>query len=140
MIAEAIETNKVDGWLPKSLDVSKLDYPHYLFDVTIYDEGDDFVSIQCWTKWSPPIIELEHIGKEMQINITCIYEELGCELYGQSEYDFENDCTNIIELDQNDFARVQYDDENDTYSFDGVEIESDNIAYAEMLDNKLQMK
>jgi hypothetical protein len=140
MIAEAIEVNETEGWLPKSIDVSKMSYVHYLFDVEIMSEEQDEIQIQCWTKWSPPILELEHIGKEAGVSITCWYDESGMCIYGQSYYDVESDSTIDIRLDDADTDRVQYDEENDRYLFDGEPVESDTEAYLTMLDNKLNNK
>jgi hypothetical protein len=140
MIAEAIETNKTEGWLPESLDKSKLDYVHYLFDVEISTEEEGEIQIQCWTKWAPPILELEQIGREAGVSITCWYDESGMCIYGQSEYNFETNQTTDIYLDDSDTDRVQYDEENDRYLFDGEPIESDYEAYLTMLDNKLNNK
>ena len=140
MIAEAIEVNKIEGWLPKSLDKDKLDYVHYLFDVEISTEEECETQIQCWTKWSPPILELEQIGRQAGVSITCWYDECGMGIYGQSEYNFETNYTTDISLDDSDMDRVQYDEENDRYLFDGEEIESDYEAFLTMLDEKLNNK
>jgi hypothetical protein len=140
MIAEAIEVNKTEGWLPESLDKDKLDYVHYLFDVEISTEEENWIQIQCWTKWAPPILELEQIGREAGVSITCWYEESGMCIYGQSEYNFETNYTTDIYLDDADTDRVQYDEENDQYLFDGEPVESDSEAYQTMLDEKLNNK
>jgi hypothetical protein len=139
MIAEAIETNdtKHEGWLPEILDKDKLDYVHYLFDVEIVSEAEDEIQIQCWTKWAPPILELEQIGREAGVSCTCWYDESGMCIYGQSFYDVESDYTTDIYLDDSDIDRVQYDEENDCYLWDGKPVESDTEAYQIMLDKKL---
>lgn len=139
MIAEAIEVNKTEGWLPKSIDVSKLSYVHYLFDVDIvYYEGEDKIFINCWTKWSPPLDELEHICREAQVSCYCSYDECGNLLYGEAEYNLETGYTTNVQLDDDDFSRVEYDEENDQYLFDGEPIESDSEAYQTILDEKLK--
>ena len=74
MIADAIVVNETQGWLPESIDVSKLDYSHYLFDIEISDDSKSNLSINCWTKWSPPIEELEYICREAKVSCTCWYE------------------------------------------------------------------
>jgi hypothetical protein len=137
MIAEAIEVNETEGWLPKSIDVSKMSYVHYLFDVEIMSEEQDEIQIQCWTKWSPPIHELEIIGREAGVSITCWYDEPGMAIYGQSFYDVKSESTTDIYLDDADLDRVSYNDEDDTYRLDGEPIESDYEAYLTMLDKKL---
>jgi hypothetical protein len=141
MLAEAVEVNKTEGWLPKSIDVSKMSYVHHLFDVDIVDdEGEDKVFINCWTKWSPPLDELEHICREAQVSCSCSYDESGMELYGESEYNLETDCTTNVYLTDEEVNRVQYDEENDCYLWDGNFVESDSDAYQEMLDEKLNNK
>ena len=139
MIAEAIEVNKTEGWLPETLDKDKLDYVHYLFDVEIVSEAENEIQIQCWTKWAPPILELEQIGREAGVSCTCWYEESGMGIYGQSEYNFETNYTTDIYLDDSEINRVQYDEENDCYLFDGEPVESDSEAYQSMLDEKLAL-
>ena len=139
MIAEAIEVNKTEGWLPETLDKDKLDYVHYLFDVEITMDSEDAIQIQCWTKWAPPILELEQIGREAGVSCTCWYEESGMGIYGQSEYNFETNYTTDIYLDDSEINRVQYDEENDCYLFDGEPVESDSEAYQSMLDEKLAL-
>jgi hypothetical protein len=60
-------------------------------------------------------------------------------IYGQSEYNFETNHTTDIYLDDADTDRVQYDEENDQYLFDGEPVESDSEAYQTMLDEKLAL-
>ena len=136
MLSEALDINSNEGWMPKSAIFSN-EYSHYLFDAVISEEGVDFISIQCETKWSPPIKELEYIGRELQCNIYCEYDELGYEIYGQFTYDFKTDSITEIKLDDQDFGRVTYNEETDQYYLDGEEVDSDNIAYAIMLDDKI---
>ena len=142
MLAEAVEENTVNGlgWLPDSVINAELDYVHYLFDVDVYEESEDRISINCWTKWSPPLNELEYICREAKVNCTCWYEESGMELYGEANYNLETDCTTDVRLTDEEVNRVQYDEENDVYLWDGKPIESDSEAYQEMLDEKLNNK
>ena len=137
MIADAIVVNETQGWLPESIDVSKLSYAHYLFDIEINGETKDSISLNCWTKWSPPIEELEFICREAQVSCTCWYEESGMAIYGQSEYCLETNYTSDVYLDDEETNRVTYDEDKDQYFLDGEPIESDTIAYQEMLDEKL---
>ena len=139
MIAEAIEVNntKYEGWLPNTMDKSNLDYEHYLFDVEIISETEDELQIQCWTKWSPPTKELEQICSEANVSCTCWYDEPGMGIYGQSFYDVSTGYTTDISLDETELGRVIYDDETEQYLYDGKPIESDYVAYLEMLDDKI---
>lgn len=139
LITEAIQTNKEkrEGWLPEFIDVKKLHYAHYLFDVDIIMHSEDELVVSCWTKWSPPMEEIEQICRMAKVNCTCQYEELGCLLYGQFEYLYESDYTTDISLDESDIDRVSYNEEKDIYLFDGEIIESDYDAYQQMLDEKL---
>jgi len=137
LIREAIEVNINHGWLPDFIDANKLRYAHYLFDVEIISESKESIGINCWTKWSPPIEELELLCRQLKVNCTCSYEESGMGIYGQSEYNFETDTTTDVYLDDDDTNRVQYDEENDCYLWDGKIVDSDIVAYQEMLDDKL---
>lgn len=143
MLAEAVEENTVNGlgWLPDSVINAELDYVHYLFDVdVVYDESEDRIFINCWTKWSPPLNELEYICREAQVSCSCSYEESGMGLYGEANYNLETDYTTDVHLTDEEVNRVQYDEENDVYLLDGKPIESDSEAYQEMLDEKLNNK
>lgn len=141
MLAEAVVVNQTQGWLPESLDVSKLNYSHYLFDIdVVYDEPEDRICINCWTRWSPPVEELEHICREAQVSCSCSYDECGMGLYGEFEYNLETDTSSDVFLTDEEVNRVQYDEENDCYLLDGEPIESDWEAYQEMLDKKINNK
>jgi hypothetical protein len=137
MIADAIVVNETQGWLPTSIDVSKLNYPHYMFDIEINGETEDSISFACWTKWGPPIEELEYICKEANVSATCWYEESGMGIYGQAKYDLETDYTTDVRLTDEEVNRVQYDEKKDVYLLDGKPIESDSEAYEKMLDQKI---
>lgn len=134
MMLEAIEVNKEQGWLPKEVEGG---FSRYLFDVYINDDCPDFLSVQCWTKWSPPLDELVIICKLAGVSCVCNYEECGMMIYGEFEYLVDEDISVDTYLDEKDFDRVVYDEENDVYLFDGKVVDSDTTAYQEMLDEKL---
>jgi len=131
-IQEAEENNV--GWLPEGY---KGEYGHYLFDVDITDHDDEIV-ISCWTKWSPPIEEMMYLCKQTNVNVNIHYEEMGMGLYGVCGYNSSKDEFEDVCLDDDDINRIQYDEENDTYTLDGNPIESDYEEYENMLIEKLK--
>ena len=139
MIADAIRANDElrEGWLPESTK-SDPSLSHYLFDVCISSiiEGEE-LAVDCWTKWSPPLEELVIICKEANVSCLCLYDELGSSLFGQFEYDVQEDVQKDIFLDEADFDRVQYDEESDLYAFNGEVEDSDFTCYMKMLDEKI---
>jgi hypothetical protein len=131
-IQEAEENNV--GWLPEGY---KGDYYHYLFDVDITDYDEEIV-ISCWTKWSPPIYEMAYLCKQTNVNVNIHYEEMGMGLYGVCYYNSIDDEFEDICLDDDDINRIEYDEENDTYTLDGEPIESDYEEYENMLIEKIK--
>jgi len=131
-IQEAEENNV--GWLPEGY---KGEYGHYLFDVDITDHDDEIV-ISCWTKWSPPIEEMMYLCKQTNVNVNIHYEEMGMGLYGVCGYNSSKDEFEDVCLDDDDINRIQYDEENDTYTLDGEPIQSDFEEYENMLIDKLK--
>lgn len=131
-IQEAEENNV--GWLPEGY---KGDYYHYLFDVDITDYDEEIV-INCWTKWSPPIDEMMYLCKQTNVNVNIHYEEMGMGLYGVCGYNSSKDEFEDVCLDDDDINRIQYDEENNTFTLDGEPIQSDFEEYENMLIDKLK--
>ena len=66
-IPDFIKEENTDGW----------------FHQIMVDETD-IISFEA--KWSPPIETLKQIGKEMKVDFTLDYEELGNGLFGKAVY------------------------------------------------------
>jgi hypothetical protein len=104
---------------------------NYLFD--IHREGDQW---NFETKWSPPLDEVIGICRELGVSVTMDYVELGMNIYGRIMYDHMTDVVRDIYLDDSDFNRVEYDEDNDIYTFDGKQYDSEYDALELMLDAK----
>jgi hypothetical protein len=106
------------GWLPKFMKGDR----KYLFEIYINSENDNGFSINCESKWSPPIEELVMIADHYGINFYIEYEELNNYVFGKSEYS-----------DGKLFDAFLTDEE-----IDSVNNEDDDRwdAYNDMLDNK----
>jgi hypothetical protein len=131
-IQEAEENNV--GWLPEGY---KGSYYHWLFDIDITDNVDDII-IGCWTKWAPPIEEMMYLCRNTNVNVNIHYEEMGMGLYGVFFYDSKTNEFEDVCLDDDDINRIEYDEENDTYTLDGNPIQSDFEEYENMLNEKLK--
>lgn len=130
------------GWLPEGDEVG-LDYPHYLFDVSDYTQEKGHISWNCWTKWSPPIQEMCKISARFEgLEFHMEWDESGMGLYGRCVIK-DGAVQHLIELDDDDLAKVSYDDERDVYRWtkeDGEVEEWDSCLaiFEEMLDKKEQ--
>jgi hypothetical protein len=126
-----------EGWLPEEI-LNQENIGRYLFDVSIHEEGDDYINVYCETKWSPPTEELEAIGKLFKVNVTNLYEELGEPLYGTSTFSIETMETTDVFLDKEELGRVTIDEETGEYMLGGEPCESILEAYDEMLQEKIE--
>lgn len=142
---QATDRNKEGyGWLPEDI-VGKMieenKYVHYLFDVNVSGVSDNFMYIDCWTKWSPPIEELLLISSMTQgVRYEMSWEESGMQLYGRCVI-LDGVVVHMVELTEEECGQVQYDDDSDRYIWrkpDGTTeiIDGDSQAYEEMLDAK----
>ncbi len=104
---------------------------NYLFD--IHRDGDQW---NFETRWSPPLDEVIGICRELGVSVTMDYVELGCCVYGRLYYDHVEDVVRDIYLDDSDFDRVEYDEDNDIYTFDGKVYDSEYEPLERMLDAK----
>lgn len=134
MLQECIAVNDTGmGWLPQGIEHG--DYPHYLFDVDVISDEPDSIEFNCWTKWAPPLQELEQIAASMKgVKWSIDYEESGMGIYGRHYY--EGGISWGVELTGEDLNRVVYDDELDEYIFDGKFIETEFEAYETILNEK----
>lgn len=129
------------GYLPEWIDLSKLSYAHYLFDIENVYKYESIFYFQCWTKWSPPMEELKMISQRIRdTRFEMEYEEGGVGIYGRCVIE-NGEVINQTELTEEEVDSVQYDEKKGVYVRhlpDGKTetYESDNVAFAEMLDEK----
>lgn len=104
----------------------------YFFN--IYSNEDDTGVFQYETKWSPNIEVIQKIAEYYQVNFVQDYEEISNLVYGRVTFT-DNVRTDVF-LEDEDFEQFQFDEETDTYSFEGEIYDSD----CEMLETLLERK
>lgn len=104
---------------------------HYLFD---FDRNDDQWDFE--TRWNPPVEEILAICRVGGVSVEMDYVEMGLCIFGRMRYDHTTGNVIDICLDDSDFDRVEYDEDNDIYTFDGKEYDSEYEPLEIMLDAK----
>ena len=105
-IPDFIKEENTDGW----------------FHQIMVDETD-IISFEA--KWEPPIQTLKVIGKEMKVDFTLDYEELGNGLFGKAVYNHKEDELKTYILTKEDFDQYTTDEETSTHTYNGQEYESE---------------
>lgn len=124
------EQKEERGQLP---DFAKDRNEGYFFN--IYRDDDVTGVVQYETRWSPNTEIVQAIAEHYKVDFTQDYEELGCLVYGRATY-VDGILTDIC-LDDEDFEAYSYDEEIDTYHFEGEEYESDFEILETLLERKL---
>ncbi|OYD40849.1 DUF1281 family ferredoxin-like fold protein [Sphingobacterium cellulitidis] len=106
----------------------------YFFN--IYSNEDDIGIFQYETKWSPNIEIVQKIAAYYQVNFVQDYEEISNLVYGRAT--FTDKLFTDIYLDDEDFKQYQFDEETDTYSFEGELYESDCEILETLLERKIR--
>ena len=104
----------------------------YFFN--IYSNEGDTGIFQYETKWSPNIEIIQKIAEYYEVNFVQDYEEISNLVYGRVTFT-DNVRTDVF-LEDEDFEQFQFDEETDTYSFEGEIYDSD----CEMLETLLERK
>lgn len=94
---------------------------NYFFNIVINED----INIQFESRWSPIISELVEIAKEFDLDFESTYEENGNLIFGKAIYKSGNEEAEILNLTDADFNLFDYDEEKDTYIYNGEEYESD---------------
>ena len=105
----------------------------YFFN-SYWNEGDTGI-FQYETKWSPNIEIVQKIAEHYKVNFIQDYEELGCLIYGRAT--FADKLLTDIYLEDEDFEKYQFDQETDTYHFEGKEYDSDCEILETLLEQKI---
>lgn len=105
----------------------------YFFN-TYWNEGDTGI-FQYETKWSPNIEIVQKIAEHYKVNFIQDYEELGCLIYGRAT--FADKLLTDIYLEDEDFEKFQFDQETDTYHFEGKEYDSEWEILETLLEQKI---
>lgn len=111
----------------------------------IKEDGDWFFDIR-WeeedvlyyeSRWSPNTEVVQQIAEHFGVDFTMEYEETGCLVYGKATF------TDGILMDNylsgEDFQTYRYDEETDTYHFEGETYESDCEILEILLERKIAL-
>ena len=106
----------------------------YFFNI-YWNEGDEG-QFQYETKWSPNIEVIQKIAEHYEVNFTQDYEEMGNLIYGRATF-YDKLLTDIY-LEDVDFEQYEFDEENETYHFEGNDYESDYEILENLLERKIK--
>ena len=106
----------------------------YFFNI-YWNEGDEG-QFQYETKWSPNIEIIQKIAEHYEVNFTQDYEEMGNLIYGRATF-YDKLLTDIY-LEDEDFEQYGFDEETDTYHFEGEIYESDYEILETLLERKIK--
>lgn len=106
----------------------------YFFDI-YWNEGDNGI-FQYETKWSPNTEVLKKIAEQYNVDFVQDYEELGNGVYGMAT--FSDRLLTDIYLEYEDFEKFHFDEETDTYHFEGETHESDYEILETLLERKIE--
>ena len=105
----------------------------YFFNI-YWNDGEEGV-FQYETKWSPNLEIVQKIAEHYKVDFIQDYEELGCLIYGRAT--FADKLLTDIYLEDEDFEKFQFDQETDTYHFEGKEYNSDCEILETLLEQKI---
>jgi len=105
----------------------------YFFNI-YWNEGDIGI-YQYETKWSPNLEIVQKIAKHYKVNFSQDYEELGNMVYGRVT--FSDGIVKDIYLEDKDFEKYQFDENTDSYYFEGETYESDYEILETLLERKI---
>lgn len=105
----------------------------YFFN-TYWNEEDTGI-FQYETKWSPNTEVVQKIAEYYEVEFTQDYEEMSNLVYGRAT--FSDKLLTDIYLEDEDFEKYQFDEETDTYHFEGEEYDSDCEILETLLERKL---
>lgn len=101
----------------------------------IYQDNDLTGIFQYETKWSPNIEIVQAIAEHYNVNFTQDYEELGMCIYGKAIS--TNGILTDIHLKYEDFGNFDFDEQTNTYHFEGKDYESEYDILETLLERKI---
>lgn len=99
-----------------------------------WSNGDKGI-FQYETKWNPNTEVLQRIAEYYKVKFVQDYEEMDNLVYGRATF-FDKVLTDI-HLGSEDFESYRYDEENDTYHFQGKYYDSDCEILEILLERKI---
>jgi hypothetical protein len=96
----------------------------------------------CWeggilyynTRWSPNTDNLKKVADHYGVGFTLSYSETGNLIYGEASY--LNGVLSDVNLDSGDFDLYEFDDDKNTYCFEGESYESSEEILETLLKRK----
>lgn len=107
------------------------------FFFEIYQNETDECSFQYETKWCPNIEVLYIISDHYNAGFILNYAELGNCIFGKTTY--QNQVVDDACLDFGDFDKYEYNEETDTYQFEGETYDSDLEIMEILLERKINV-
>lgn len=104
----------------------------YFFN--IYQNEGDTGMFQYETKWSPNTEIVRQIAAYYKVDFIQDYEELGCMVYGRAEY--TDGILTDTHLEQEDFDAFEFNEDTDSYFFEGETYESEYEILETLLERK----
>lgn len=126
------EEQAEEGQLPDFTDSTN---GGYFFNI-YWNEGDEG-NFQYETKWSPNSEILRSIADRYQVDFVQDYEEMGNGIYGRATY--QNGILDDVCLSDEDLEAFEFDEDTDTYHFEGETYESDCEILETLLERKLSL-
>ncbi len=105
----------------------------YFFNI-YWNDGDEGI-YQYETKWSPNSEVLKMIAEYYQVDFEQDYEEMSNCVYGRTT--FADKVLTDIYLDDEEFEQYEFDEETDTYHFEGEAYDSDCEILETLLERKI---
>lgn len=105
----------------------------YFFNL-YQNEGEDGI-FEYQTRWSPNTENLQIIAERFGLGFTHWYEEMGCLIYGVTV--LRNGELTDTYLDDDDFNRYCYSEDDDAYYFEGEAYESNLEILETLLERKI---
>lgn len=105
----------------------------YFFNI-YWNDGDEGI-YQYETKWSPNPEVLKKIAEYYKVDFVQDYEEMGNCVYGRTT--FADKLLTDIYLNDKEFEQYEFDEEKDSYHFEGEEYDSDCEILETLLERKI---
>lgn len=121
--------------IEKECGVSPLNPPEdgrYMFN--FYIDNTDSFSFE--SKWSPAFDSLRFLGEKHGITVTNRYEELGCGIYGEWQFDTDGELDVFLEDDEINTV-VEIDEDNYIWEFEGEQSDCREDLLSIVLERKI---
>lgn len=121
------------GWAPKFL----VEPDRYMFDISEVQLNDNKLTLRFDTKWAPSIEDFEKICNEYNVAGELDYEELAMGIYGRFVYEPGLGGKDVY-LDGTEIDSIEYNEEDETYHYDGMVSDSQYEFLEHLLEKKMR--